>query len=119
MIPYDPVKHSGKVVIYLWAKWCHPCTKQRPILERCEKHLKGVTFMSHDCSTLSLSIVIGKHRLDSMTLPSIYIFNDCELMSFRRPDGKCRDYITGLHTSVRDIVKIIKNIYKQNGVKIE
>jgi len=118
MKEYDDNYKRGKVVVYCWASWCGPCVKQRPILERCEKHLKGVTFMSADFSH-GAPLKLPIPDADIIVLPTIVMFNDGQLMMFTRPDSIRRPYISGLHTSVRDIVKTIRNIYRQNGVELE
>ena len=74
---FKELSSNGKVVVDCFAEWCGPCKMLSPIIDELAEELTDVNFYKLNVDE-SVEVV---RKYNIMSIPTILIFNDGELVS--------------------------------------
>jgi thioredoxin 1 len=74
---FKELSSNGKVVVDCFAEWCGPCKMLSPIIDELSEELTDVNFYKLNVDE-SVEVV---RKYNIMSIPTILIFNDGELVN--------------------------------------
>ena len=74
---FKELSSNGKVVVDCFAEWCGPCKMLSPIIDELAEELTNVNFYKLNVDE-SVEVV---RKYNIMSIPTILIFNDGELVN--------------------------------------